>query len=284
MAKATKKLGFNLLCTLEDFDHPDMAAAMEQVYPEAVEYVIRDETVTDEVVIPVGQRRRKRWEIANAVRALEAFGAVRHDARVLGVGAGKERTGFWLSNFVGEVHTTDIYADGKKPWQGAPLEMLIAPQRHSPILTNPQRMVVQHMDARELRYPDGWFDGIFSSSAIEHFGSLTDIADAAAEMGRVLKPGGVLTLSTEFKTEGEGHGWPGVVLFDTEMLHEYVIGPSGCEPVDKLNTRVTKATQDTRLVLSKAAAISGEWERPHILFINKGQTFTSIFLTLRKPE
>lgn len=279
-----KKLGFNIICTMEDFDHGDLVAAMEKVYPEAVEYVIQDETVTDELFIPEGQRRRKRWEIANAIRALEAHSVVRHDARILGVGAGRERTGFYLANFVGEVHMTDIYADQKKPWQGAPLEMLIAPQKHTDIVTDPQRLVVQHMDARDLRYPSDHFDGIFSSSAIEHFGSRDDIADAAAEMGRVLKPGGVLTLSTEYKVDGEGNGWPGVVLFDTEMLHEVVIGPSGCELVDRLNTRVTKATEETRLVLSKASMLAGQWDRPHILFINKGQTFTSIFLTLRKPE
>ena len=46
--------------------------------------------------------------------------------------------------------------------------------------------------AGRLRYPDDTFDGIFSSGSIEHFGDLQDVANAAYEMGRVLKPGGVL--------------------------------------------------------------------------------------------
>ncbi len=61
---------------------------------------------------------------------------------------------------------------------------------------------MQHIDGRWLRFPDETFDGIYSSGSIEHFGGLDFVANAAFEMGRVLKPGGVLTLSTEFKIAG----------------------------------------------------------------------------------
>ena len=54
-----------------------------------------------------------------------------------------------------------------------------------------------YADARELPFPDGAFDVVFSLSSIEHFGGPRDVARAAREMGRVLKPGGHAFVVTE---------------------------------------------------------------------------------------
>ena len=66
--------------------------------------------------------------------------------------------------------------------------MLTEPTSHRPplMLFNRRRLVVQHMDALDLRYEDESFDGIFSCGSIEHFGSLENVAVAAGEMARVL--------------------------------------------------------------------------------------------------
>ena len=53
------------------------------------------------------------------------------------------------------------------------------------------------MDARRLDLPDDSFDVVFSLSSIEHFSSPRAIARAAAEMGRVLRPGGHAFIATE---------------------------------------------------------------------------------------
>src|SRR5204862_4394011 len=107
----------------------------------------------------------------------------------------------------------DLYLEPGDWEQTAATSMLIDPGRHAVIPWNPRRLVVQHMDARELRYEDESFDGIFSSSSIEHFGDHADVERAVSEMFRVLKPGGVLSLSTEFRLAGDGPGLPNVLLF-----------------------------------------------------------------------
>lgn len=288
-SKRTKALPLNKVCHLEDFDHPALKGVMQDMYPGAFEFVIDYDddgngVVTEDKYIPEGRRRRKLWETAMAVYALGQHNALRDDARLLGVGAGREWTGFYLTRHVGQVFMTDLYATVKKPWANAPLEMLVEPKAPFGGEWQPQRMVTQHMDGTALRYADGMFDGVFSSSAIEHFGKPEQIAAASAEMGRVLKPGGVLTLSTEFKIDGEGNGWANVVLFDADMLDELIVKPSGCELVSPFDASVSEATLATRMTLMMASAHAGEYDRPHIVLINKEQTFTSAFLTLVKPS
>ena len=53
-------------------------------------------------------------------------------------------------------------------------------------------------DARHLHgFADGSLDAVFTLSSIEHFGSPADISRAAAEMARVLRPGGYAFVVTE---------------------------------------------------------------------------------------
>src|SRR5437773_9145 len=53
------------------------------------------------------------------------------------------------------------------------------------------------MDARRLDFPDESFDVVFSLSSFEHFGGPADVAAAARELGRVLRPGGHAFVVTE---------------------------------------------------------------------------------------
>src|SRR3546814_19579580 len=82
---------------------------------------------------------------------------------------------------------------------------------------NPRRLVVQHMDALDLRYEDDSFDAIFSSSSIEHFGTHADVARSIRQAHRVLKPGGVLSLSTELRIAGPVPGPPAILQFDCDQ-------------------------------------------------------------------
>lgn len=59
------------------------------------------------------------------------------------------------------------------------------------------RLRLEGADARRLPYPDQSFDAIYSASAIEHIPDDGDIA-AAAEMARVLRPGGVAALTVPY--------------------------------------------------------------------------------------
>src|SRR5687767_6741595 len=117
-------------------------------------------------------------------RTFSHHGALTRTSRVVGIGAGKEDTLFYLTKFVDQVVATDLYVSSESWGDFAPSEMLGDPAQFSPYPDfEPARLVVENMDARHLRYPDGSFDGVFSLGSIEHFGSFEDIAQAAAEMG-----------------------------------------------------------------------------------------------------
>jgi SAM-dependent methyltransferase len=166
--------------------------------------------------------------------------------------------------------------------------MLVTPAPDTHGVWNARRLVVQHMDARALRYPDEFFDGIFSSSAIEHFGTADDMAAAIAEMVRVLKPGGVLTLATELlietESDAQGQGWEGVYLFTPETLDRLIVQPSGCALVGEVDLAVSPDTRATQMTLATATVEASQFTRPHIVFAHHGFIFTSVFLALVKPE
>ncbi len=199
-----QKLGYSKLCELRDFRDDDLAAVIRGIYGQG----------SGRPDFPRGVEHRKYWEVGMAVRALRDLGALRPDAEILGVGAGREATLFWLTREVRRVFATDLYLH-EDSWSAVDsgARMLIDPMAGAEFDWNPRRLVVQHMNGTELRYEDCSFDGIFSSGSIEHFGSLDDIRRSVEEMHRVLKPAGVAAIATEFRLAGPA--WDrGAVLFD----------------------------------------------------------------------
>jgi SAM-dependent methyltransferase len=224
----------------------------------------------------------KVWEVCQAVRGLADHGALSGEKEVLGVGAGHEHTVFYLTKFVKRVFATDLYHSDTE-WQEAPSKMLTNPETFAvPSLKwSPKRLVTQYMNALDLRFEDESFDGIFSCGSIEHFGSLENVAMAAREMGRVLKRGGILALSTEYRVSGpDGDGIPGAILFTAEMLQDYIIGPSGLVPVDPFDGQVEEET--SREAYPLEAALRGERRDRSIALTSGGYLWTSAALCLRK--
>jgi SAM-dependent methyltransferase len=284
----------NKVCEFEDFADQEIADTVREVFPHEIKVFTPE--------FPKGAEYRKYWEIAMAVRALRQYGALRADATLLGVGAGAETTVFFLTNYVDRVVATDLYLNAGDWDESAPWYMLIAPERFAPYPFRADRLVVQNMDGRLLRYPDDTFDGIFSSGSIEHFGDMESIAASAYEMGRVLKPGGVLTLSTEYLINGPagGDGWSGLRFFSRAALQRYIVEASGLEPVDDLQTNVSPTTLASQRSLRfygrdmhAAFAKQGKYPRvgeikwshyPHLVLTHKGYTYGSVHLALRKTE
>jgi ubiquinone/menaquinone biosynthesis C-methylase UbiE len=231
-----------------------------------------------------GFKNRKAWEIDTALETLERFGAIRPDAEILGVGAGTERTIFELSNHVRRVFATDLYA-GAGTWsQTAPPDMLMGKfKKVAGGSFNPRRIVAQHMDMRDLQYEDNSFDGIFSSGSIEHIGTWNDIAKAAREIGRVLKPGGVASISTEFMISGNGDGWGGVLLFTPERIQEYIVEPSGLDLVDE-PTWAQPVDDETMATAHKLYDIVVHKKLPPVegVLLEHGFAFTSVHIALIK--
>ncbi len=270
-------LAHNKVCAIEDFRDPELAALIRDIFPH--------EAAVRGADFPAGTEDRKHWEIAMSVRALRRYGALRPDATLLGVGAGSELTCFYLTRHVARVIATDLYL-GPGQWQEASTLMLTRPQELCPYPFESWKLTVQHMDGRVLDFPDDTFAGVFASGSIEHFGGLADVAAAAYEIGRVLAPGGVAVLSTEFLIAGPpgASGWQDVQLFDAAGLRRHIVQASGLEPVDDLVPAVSAATLATSRELLEAARQIGHGERrlPHLVLSHQGQVFCSVHLALRK--
>lgn len=231
---------------------------------------------------PDGRENAKIWETVQAWRALRDLGALGEDAELLGVGAGFEPLVFWLTNRVRRVFATDLYETNTE-WKEAAATMLSDPAAFCPDLMpfNVRRLVVQYMNALDLKYEDNSFDGIFSCGSIEHFGSLDNVAKASAEMGRVLKPGGILSISTEFRISGpEGIGIPGAILFTPALIEQAIVQPSGLEWVDQLDPIDDSVLEHAYPLLD---AIEQGTRARSICLTHADYTWTSVSICLRKP-
>jgi SAM-dependent methyltransferase len=278
MAEAA--LGYCKLCEFGDFRDPD------------IEGLIRDSNL-DHIKaygrhFPRGRESRKHWEIAMTLRAFRDLGVLREDAQVLGVGAGREATIFWLTNHVGRVFATDLYLTDD-PWSATDSDygMLVNPEWFYEGEWNQRRLVVQHMNGLDLRYEDESFDGIFSSSSVEHFGELEDVRRSIEELYRVLRPGGVLALSTEYRLEGPPPGHPGVLMFDASQLRSLFLDGLGWELADPLVTSISDETLRTEVDQLEAIAdteAGRENRHPHIVLRKDPHLWTSVHLALIKTS
>jgi SAM-dependent methyltransferase len=269
------ELSYSKVCELEDFSDPSFLATFREVFRHEVKRYGRD--------FPRGREHRKRWEVVMAARALNAGGVLSSDAEVLGVGAGDESTLFWLTTRVRRVFATDLYLDPTNWQETASASMMIDPGQFWSGAWNPRRLVVQHMDARDLRYEDASFDAIFSSSALEHFGAIQDVMRSMDEMFRVLRAGGILSVSTEYRLEGPPSGIEGAVLFDRRQLEDIVLGSRPWQLLSPLDTDISAATLGTAQYLPDVLARrGGEPDYPHIVLTTGAATWTSVHLALLK--
>ncbi len=276
---ATTVLPYSKVCAVEDFEREELTASMHAMHPGAALRFGPD--------WPRGREHRKSWEIAMALRSLYDLGAVRSDAEILGVGAGREATTFWLTRDVRRVFATDLYLTPGAWETTADLAMLIDPRaakEQTAFEWRPDRLVVQHMDARGLRFEDASFSGIFSSSSIEHFGSLEDIAQAASEMCRVLAPGGIASISTELRMNGPALELPGLYLFDVPTLLSCVVEGREWDLVEPFVTETSVETIAAPIDLPDfvAGRTAQAPDARHVALHQDGAVWTSVHLALRK--
>jgi SAM-dependent methyltransferase len=279
----------NKACELRDFRDPELRHWIREIFGHEVRRFGPS--------FPEGFEYRKHWEIGMSAMAFARAGILDTPAEVLGVGAGSEPTLFWLTSRVRRVFATDLYLAPGEWEQSAATSMLVSPEGHWPFGWNPRRLVVQHMDARELRYETASFDAIFSSSSIEHFGTREDVASAVSEMHRVLRPGGILSLSTELRLRGERSGLPGILMFSPEDLVELVVDNGAWEVLGELDLSVdgetmrsvqdfADAAADVRRHVAEEGTIAFhrlEWSRyPHVVLREDDLWWTSVHLALRR--
>jgi len=253
------------LCELRDFNDPALIAAIRSLVPE------RD---------PHAHVERKVWEFAMVMLFLEEMGYLDERSQVLSVGAGDERILFWLTTRIGRMVATDIYGEGSFADGEAQASMLEDPAAHAPAYDwRGDRLDVRKMDARKLEFPDASFDAVFTVSSIEHFGSPSDIARAAAEIGRVLRPGGHAVIITECLLRRHPLNSAPV------DLAVRIVRPSGLTMMQPLSLDVSADSWNNVTTIDPSGQLSSRTGDlyPMILLRVDRSVFTSACLVLTKP-
>jgi len=219
---------------------------------------------------------RKTYEFTQLLFGLQRLAALTDEARVLSVGAGHECPLYWLANRTGRVYATDLY---ERQWQSAfgmegHADVLTDASAFAPFEYRRDRLVFMRMDGSRLAFRDGTFDIVYSLSSVEHFGGFDGAKRSVEDMARVLKPGGVLALATEWCVNGLASG----EVFSPEQVRALIDVPSLAlvEPIDdRVWRRYDADPVDLRV---------NRFQTPHMLLKDGDTVFTSVMVFLRKTE
>jgi SAM-dependent methyltransferase len=215
---------------------------------------------------------------------IEQLNAVTPDSLVLSVAAGHERPLFALTNQARMVFATDIYGAGDFSSRESSATMLVNPDAFARFPYNRNRLVVQYMNALDLRYEADTFDLVFSLSSIEHFESARR---ALEEMHRVARPEGIVMFTTEcVVNDAVPPKLPDLQLFPPRVLEMLIAGVPGLKLVEPIRYGISEQTR--RVVHGFVAALDcaerGQLEFPHIVLEVNGCHFTSVSVFLRKAS
>jgi SAM-dependent methyltransferase len=224
--------------------------------------------------IEKAQMHRKAYELTQTIFGLQRLGGVVETARVLSVGAGHEPILYWLANRTGKVVATDLY-DGE--WQqkfsreGDP-GVLDDPAKFAPFPYRRDHLSFMRMDGSRLAFVDRAFDVVYSLSSIEHFGGVEGARRSVGEMARVLKPGGILALATEWCVRGVAGG----EVFSPDEVRRIIDQPS-LRLVQPIDDRVWDR-YETRPVDLRV----DRFQSPHMLLRHDAAIFTSVLVFMEK--
>lgn len=267
---------YNKVCNLEDWCDQALATTMRRVLP----YFLK--VYPD---YPQGKQHRKHWEYAHVLNGLDRLGATHEQAFVLSVAGGHEEPAFDLTNRVRWVFVTDIYGTGGFKDQESNITMLTNPDAYARCPYNRNRLVVEYMNALDLRFEENTFDGVLCLSSIEHFGGIEGVQKGLAEMRRVLKPGGIAAITTECIINGASDlHLPGLSLFAPKTLLD-LAHSSDMDLVDEPDLTASRETISTVMPLQRAIQYANENQDvfPMVALELEGRIFTSAALFLRKP-
>jgi len=262
-------LHFNKLCHIEDWNNPWLRLALRAVQEKKrIGWIIH----------------RKYWEWAMGILASALSGLLTPQSIVLGVGAGHEIPIFFFTKFSKWVWATDIYGKGNFSRYEADQIMMLLPQLYSPFPFPKERLIVEFMDMLHLRLPDNSMDIVFCFSSIEHLPSLKDKKRAFAEMLRVLKPGSLLIITTEYIIKGaEKVPSSEVEAFSREEIEQLFLSQEDSIPIDTVEYSISERTLKTLQPFTPGGGLPDP-ALPHIVLKTHNTIFTSLFLGFwKKP-
>lgn len=218
---------------------------------------------------------RKPWEYGICVHGLTKLGVVRPDSRAIAIGAGTESPLYHFSNHIAEMVATDLYDN--EVHEGKP-GMLTNPGQYWPHGYREDHLKVLQMAGDDLHLADDEFDFAFCLSSIEHFngGDRVVQRNALAEMTRVVKPGGIICITTEVILNATSHH----EYFTPEEIREIFLEAPGLELVGgPLSMVVSKQCYESPVDVRDPEDI---FPSPHIVLTNGEVLWTSLSLFLQK--
>lgn len=270
----------------EDFGAPDLAPYLQEIG--SIEAARAETAIASDVPDP------RQWQYAMALRALDRQQVALSGRLIAGVGAGVEPTIFALARRGAVVLAADRYLDQTTWSDTSPAGMVIDPAPYSGIDYPPGNVIGVHADALALNLPSNTFHAAFSNGVFEHLGSLGSVATAAREIGRILRPGGVASIATEFRVDGPvDRPWfdDAMMLFTPALIDRYIVQPSGLVLHEPLVIEQSDATFETRRHLADFPDSSTSLPMldekrstsPSLVVYHDGFLFCSVVLTLFKP-
>jgi SAM-dependent methyltransferase len=224
----------------EDFSSPDLAPYLREIDALTSTRLGRTGGGGSDAVL---------WEAAMSLRALDSAGAAAPGRRIAGIGAGAGALVFALARRGAMVFAVDRYLEHvTEAPHVAPSGMLDRPDSYVAAPIPRGHVLGVHSSPMRLNLPSDSVDGVFSLG-LERLGSLDDVAAAAREMGRILRPGGVAVIATAFRLDGPDDRDsfdPGFVLFTAQSFAESVANPAGLTLRAPISTRQSDATFEAR--------------------------------------
>jgi FkbM family methyltransferase len=264
-------LSLNKLANLEDFSDGALLGVIRDVYAHAL---------AAHGSFPAGREDRDQWQTAMAGLTLRAGDVLRPTAQVLS--ARSDHAAFWLSPQIGRVFAIDQYlAEGASGSDRS--AMLTDPGQFWPGRWDARRLVVQHMDSRELAYEDETFDAVVHAARHSRF-DIEDFGREIDEVWRVLRPGGVASVTAPFLLAGKRSGQePGI--FDAPLLDEAILERHPWESITPLDLSISDDTLATEQVVTEPTLDPPAPMRyPFIVARHRDHVFTTLHLALRKPS
>jgi SAM-dependent methyltransferase len=283
------KPNLNRLCYIEDWNNDEFKKIINELQNPTYEtYIQKKDWKTSDKKIPLmrkpGLIHRKDWEWTLGIIAMKRFNKLNDKCTAIGIGSGREEVLFYLANHLKHVYATDIY-DQKKWDNVAHSDFPDNPKKYAPFPYKEDALTVLRMDGTKLEFPSETFDIAFSFSSIEHFGGKDHSGSLKSmkEIERVLKPGGIAVIATEYIINDKDHP----EFFNKKTIYSDLIDKlDSLKLVEPLDLRITTKTLDTVVdyqeVLKRDRDQNFKKTHPHILLRLGSLLFTSVMLVFQK--
>jgi SAM-dependent methyltransferase len=265
---SSNKPNLNRLCSLEDWNNEEIRQSFSELHKSNPPFI-----------------HRKDWEFAMGIIAMKRFNKLNDKCTAIGIGTGSEPIPFYLANKVKHVYGTDLYGETEEWNKEAPSTFLNNPKKYAPFPYKEDALTVLRMDGTKLEFPSETFDIAFSFSSIEHFGGKdhSGALRSMKEIERVLKPGGIAVIATEYIINDKDHP----EFFNRKTIYSDLIDKlDSLKLVEPLDLRITTKTLDTIVdyfeVLKRDDDLNFKKTHPHILLRLRNILFTSVMLVFQK--